>query len=278
MKLLITGAENYIAKSFIDKFGKRHKIAAYTSSELDVTNISALIAAVKNKKFDAVLHLAECYAPINTVDKDIEIINTVGFKNIQTIAKGYGIDKIIVFSNIRELNISKGIEGFKEGHGKDFIPQDSYGLSKYNITNMAKLDSSVYVLRVFGLYGIDADNSIITDIISDAAKGRNIILENDYLMSAIYIDDLVKIVNEFLTKKKESGEYNIAGDELISISELARRLRKAAENKIVVEIPKSEPINLTASNDKLSAVLGPFKFTSSRSSVVKMFKFIKDDV
>lgn len=276
MKLLITGADNYIAKSFIQKYSKRHKITEI-DSQTDIADIKNLISVFKKKKFDAVLHFAEVFGAPDQVDKEIEILNIIMFKNLQSLAKAYNVKKIITFSNIRELKTSDSLRAFKESALADYMPLDSYGQAKFNITNMAKMDNSVYVLRSFEVYGKDAPDSVITSLIVQAVNGKNLSVEKDIILSAVYIEDYLKIINNFLTRDYPPGDYNITADELVSINEVLKRLKSLTKNAISISLGK-ERIEFTASNDKLNAIMGGFKFTTYRSALNKIFKAYKDDV
>ena len=76
MKLLITGSDNYIAKSFCEKYAKRHKMTTL-ESDTDIGDIKSLLPIFKKKKFDAILHFAEVFGSPDQTDKEIEIINTI---------------------------------------------------------------------------------------------------------------------------------------------------------------------------------------------------------
>lgn len=276
MKLLITGADNYIAQNFCEKYEKRHKITAL-ESDIEFSDIKSLLPIFKKKKFDAILHFAENLGRPDQIDKEIEIVNTIMFKNIQSLAKAYDVKKVLVFSNIRELDTAQGLQAFKENELNKYMPLDSYGQAKFNITNMAKIDKSVYVLRSFEVYGKDAPDSVITSLISRAAQGKNLSVDKDIILSAIYIEDYVKIINDFLMHSHPAGDYNITADELISVNDVLKRLKRNCQNEISIETGK-ERLEFTASNDKLAAVIGAFKFTTLRSALNKIFKAYKDDI
>jgi nucleoside-diphosphate-sugar epimerase len=276
MKLLITGADSYVAKNFIQKYSKRHKITGIDSST-DLTDIKNLISVFKKKKFDAILHFAEVLGAPDQVDKEIEILNTIMFKNIQSLAKAYNVKKILTFSNIRELKTAEGLSAFKESALKEYMPLDSYGQAKFNITNMAKMDNSVYVLRSFEVYGKEAPDSVITSLIVQAVEGKNLSVEKDIILSAIYIDDYLKIINNFLMRDYPPGDYNITSDELVSINDALKKLKSLTQNTIAAKLGKQR-IEFTASNDKLNAIMGGFKFTTFRSALNKTYKAYKDDV
>ncbi|NLC16368.1 MAG: NAD(P)-dependent oxidoreductase [Clostridiales bacterium] len=276
MKLLITGSDNYIAMNFAQRYSRRHKITEI-DSQTDITDIKNLIPIFKKKKFDAILHFAEVFGRPDQVDKEIEILNTIMFKNIQSLAKAYNVKKIITFSNIRELNNIDGLRAFKESAHADFMPLDSYGMAKFNITNMARIDGSVYVLRSFEVFGKDAPDSVITSLIAQAVEGKSLSVEKDIILSAIYIDDFVKIINNFLMQDFPPGDYNITSDELANINDVLKRLKRMTQNAISISLGK-ERLEFTASNDKLNSVMGGFKFTTLRSALNRTFKAYKDDV
>ncbi|HEY8389856.1 MAG TPA: NAD-dependent epimerase/dehydratase family protein [Clostridia bacterium] len=276
MKILITGADNYIAKNFCEKYAKRHKITALDSST-DISDIKTLIPVFKKKKFDAILHFAEVSGRPDQIDKEIEIINIIMFKNIQSLAKAYDVKKVLVFSNIRELETTNGLQAFKETEHSKYMPLDSYGQAKFNITNMARIDKSVYILRSFEVYGKDAPDSVITSLISRAAQGKDLSVEKDIVLSAIYIEDYLKIINEFLMHSHPAGDYNITADELVSVNDILKKLKRATSDEINIETGK-ERLEFTASNDKLAAVIGAFKFSTLRSALNKIFKAYKDDI
>ncbi len=276
MKLLITGSDNYIAKSFCEKYAKRHKMTTL-ESDTDIGDIKSLLPIFKKKKFDAILHFAEVFGSPDQTDKEIEIINTIMFKNIQSLAKAYDVKKLLAFSNIRELETSGGMQAFKESEHTKYMPLDSYGQAKHNITNMARIDKSVFVLRSFEVYGKDAPDSVLTTLISEACQGKNLSVEKDIILSVIYIEDYLKIINDFLMHSHPAGDYNITGDELISVNDVLKKLKRSCQDTISISTGK-ERLEFTASNDKLNAVIGAFKFTTLRSALNKIVKAYKDDI
>lgn len=275
MKIFVTGADSFVGKNFLERYANRHKFFV-PEDGFDPTDINQVIGQFRRRKVDAVLHLAE-YSGAAGFDADTELKNVLAFKNIQSVASAYGVKKVIVLSNENEYDTTAELTRVTESERASFRPSDSYGYSKYIVTDFARFDANVTVVRSFGAYGkYMPEDSWLVRTALDAYHGREMTAETDCTFSAIFIDDLVKIINDFLLKGYPSGDYNIAASESVTVKSVLNRFKRESGTGFKIAA-KGMGAELTASNAKfLDTVGGAYRFSSARSGLGKLYKWLSD--
>jgi len=217
MKILILGANSFIGK-YYKKFSKLNNILLASSKKKN-NNIHFNIILHDIKKIilkykithvvflTAISNPRECQNNIRqsnliNVLKTKEVINQLIKKNIY----------FIFFSSEYVFNGRKGnyIENSKTNskilYGKQKIKLEKF-LEKKRKKNFS-------IMRIAKTFGDEIkDKSIFTNFLKDYLKNkREFVFANDQRFSALYVKDLIKIIDIFI-KKKIIGKFNICGDE-----------------------------------------------------------------
>ncbi len=143
-----------------------------------------------------------------------------------------------------------------------------------NVYAKSKADAEIEVLRAckhaliirtnfFG-WGTSYRKSFSDYIINSLRSGRQIKLFDDVFYNPILISSLIKAINDLLNKK-ESGIFNIVGNDRVSKYEFGRMLANTfnlPEHLIIPSVIKSRPdlikrpLCMSLSNEKLKKSLG----------------------
>lgn len=277
MKILVTGGSGFIGKAFIKKYRKIFDIVAPTREQMDLLNARSIEAMFKKHKFDAVLHLAG--AAERSQRSAIEADNLIMFKNIQYMSIVHGVKKLLIVGEGAEFDRSRPIVDFTEDKFGESIPTDGYGLGRYLITLLAGKDKITTVLRVFDVYGQGGGNHRINRIVSAASRGKKqITLDRDVTISAVSVEDMIRVIAEFLKKDFPKGDYNVVSGDKISLLAIAKSLKRMVKSdggEINIVVKNDEPGNeYTADNQKLLSVL-PIKFTPVNKGVKRLYEELK---
>lgn len=275
MKILVTGGSGFIGKAFVKKYRKTFDIVAPAHSQTDLRDAHAVDALFAKHKFDAVLHLAGASGGAGaTVDAD----NLIMFKNIQYLSIVHGVKKLIIVGAGAEFDCRHPIVDFTEDMIGESIPADGYGLSRYMINLLAAKDKITTSLRVFDVYG-KGGKGVIDKIVTAGARGKNIVVDRDRVVSGIYIDDVVKVLAGFLKGNIAKGDYNlVSGDKTsyVAVAKAVARMAKRDGHPVDVKIKNSVPaLEYTADNGKLLSVF-PFKPTPFSTGIKKMYAELAD--
>ena len=276
-KVLLTGDKGLIATDFTETFGKKFAIAS--PEETDWKNYAQTAAILVDTRYDAVVHFV---APRETPsDSWLDSDELVAFTNVQYASVLFGVKKLIVVSDPYDLDTSEELVRVAEETFGVSMPRSGVGRTRYLITKLASSDKISTVLRVFGAYGKGArvNKHRLTEILSHAITGKKQIeLPANKTFSAVYAEDVARLIALFLEEELPKGVYNVANPAPTSLSEYAKKVKAyAKKNEREIEIVSEKAVlpECTASTDKLNETVGSFKFTSLGTGINKTLDYYK---
>lgn len=278
MKILVTGGSGFIGKTFIKNYRKKFDIVAPAHEQMDLTDARSIDKMFAANKFDAVLHLAGLGASGRGMP--LEADNLIMFKNIQYMTIAHGVKKLITVGEGVEFDRSRPIVDYTENMFGKNIPTDGYGLGRYLINLLASKDKITTVLRIFNVYGVGGGQSRpINKIVAAGSRGKKqIVIDRDRTVSAICVDDAVKVIAAFLAGNYPRGDYNLVSGDKMSYTDMAKTVKRLVRRdggNIDIVVKNTTPDNeYSASNAKLLNVL-PVKLTSTQSGIKKLYEALK---
>ncbi len=278
MKILVTGGSGFIGKTFIKNYRKKFDIVAPAHEQMDLTDARSIDKMFAANKFDAVLHLAGLGASGRGMP--LEADNLIMFKNIQYMTIAHGVKKLITVGEGVEFDRSRPIVDYTENMFGKNIPTDGYGLGRYLINLLASKDKITTVLRIFNVYGVGGGQSRpINKIVAAGSRGKKqIVIDRDRVVSAICVDDAVKVIAAFLAGNYPRGDYNLVSGDKMSYTDMAKTVKRLVRRdggNIDIVVKNPTPDNeYSASNAKLLNVL-PVKLTSTQSGIKKLYEALK---
>jgi len=254
MKILVTGANGFLASFLIpilleekDVFvcgvyrNKTDRLIqdmprnlVYERSDLsDTPNVSKLF---KKYNFDAIIHTAGSISKRNDYNYLQQSIrdNMVSQENLVNEALRYKCKRYIFCSSISAYGDSaKSGSGFSEDDLPE--PRNVYGWSKYTAEELLRVKTRSQtvmkgiVLRFAGIHGVGRQSGVIYTIINSALhEERLAINEPKSRFRFLFADDAAQAIMLALFSKQMTPYrcYNVAGEETVTLDELARQIFK----------------------------------------------------
>jgi nucleoside-diphosphate-sugar epimerase len=265
MKILLTGASGYIGKAFYRKFKKKHELIAPAREELDLTRVQDVIKYIKGA--DAVVHTARAKGA-NAAAEDL-----IMFKNLQNACSMYKIPKLIVLGSADEYDLSGDVAMAKEEDAGQTLAHSDAAHVKNTITQLARSDRFTTVLRFFEVIGKNSASGFLTDTIRAAAEGKDLAESTNRAFSVTYLLDVLRIIELFCVNDFPKGEYNCVPKKPYTKQSVLRVLYALSERTVTVKMTEKKVFEheLTASGEKLAAVLGKYRFITPRGAIKKLY-------
>jgi nucleoside-diphosphate-sugar epimerase len=297
MKILLSGGSGFIGRnliSFLDRNYSEYKILSISRNlqqeksnrvfflKLDLNNIQKEFDIIKKFNPDVFLHLA--WEGIPDYSEEISKRNYVNtLKIIDLIINNTSCKKIISTGSCWEYN-----DGNLSGKcDEDMLVEPTKSFSIYknriyqDVMKISKKKKLVFNwLRLFYVYGLhQKKGSIIPSLINSIRNNSNNINinfpfnKNDF----IYIDDVVKIIVQFIFSCKPSGIYNIGTGISTSIYDLFKIIDYEINynNKLStqyfnqIDLSKVNQ-NFYASTIKLKKYINKLDFVDIKSGIKKL--------
>lgn len=222
MKILITGAKGQLGSQIINiiKKGsseigeisddvKNAEIIGIDVQELDITDITATKAYIKEVKPDVVINPA-AYTNVDGCETNEDLafkVNSLGARNLAIACEEIGA-KLIHISTDYVFN-GIGVKPFKEYD--EVGPQSVYGTTKLMGEEFVKQFCSKYfIVRTAWLYGYNGNNFVYT--IMKAAKERGVLqVVDDQRGNPTNAEDLAHHILKLVTTE-EYGVYHCTGE------------------------------------------------------------------
>ena len=263
-KVLIVGADSAIGTEIVNHFKDKYDLIGLSRKkinnsitnhvfDLDKTDISSLpdISADICIVFSSITDIDVC----EKFPKKAFKTNVEGTKKIFDALKINKIKRLIYFST------GTVVSGYDTPMNENMTPSppNVYSVTKHlaekEIKNYSEFFDSI-VIRPFFVYGPNTrHNRLIYNLITNIAKKNTINLNKDAKpkINPIYIDDVIQII-QLLVENKNNISFdciNIAGNEVISIKELAEKISKILKTNIVFKESENNSKNIIADITKL---------------------------
>jgi UDP-glucose 4-epimerase len=278
MRVLVTGGSGFVGRNLLEHLSRRHEVLAPTHAELDLTNDTAVAEWFASHEVDVVVHGAVRPGHRNAADPSRQLWSNLRmFFNILRNEEKYR--RLVFISSGAVYDTARPLREVGEADFDASVPADEHGLSKYviakHIERLWLADRpKVVELRLFGVFGKYEDYTIrfISNAICKAICGLPITLRQDRTFSYLYIDDLMPVVDHFVTAAISAPAYNVVPDwtdDLHDLAVLVRR-RSGKDLPIVVGAPGHGPA-YCGSNARLRAETPDLKFTPIDEAVDALY-------
>ncbi len=264
-KYLVTGGAGFIGSHLVGKLvSEGHEVVVadilMRGNKLEpevMRQVHFEKADVKDKEAmirlsrgcDQIFHFAAVLGVDVVADNPVETMDTeiIGMQNIAEAAQINGVQKIIYASTSGIYGHSAIAESVTENIVVD--PRTSYAIAKrYNEIYLAALHDEKGLdsvsLRFFNVYGPRQDNRMVVPrFIEQANEGKHITVYGDGRQTRdfTFIDDTIQACLLLAEKAGSAEIYNIANENEITISELAREIKSITGSKseiIFIDAPK----------------------------------------
>ena len=277
MNICITGGDGFIARSINEGLCDRFSIVSVNRRMLDLLDSAKVSAFFKQNRFDAVIHTATYDAAPSFSRKDPAKVlenNLRMFFNLVRCKDDYG--KMIYFGSGAEYSKAHWKPKMKETYFDTHVPGDPYGYSKYIMSQYAQSSRNIYNLRLFGVFGKYDDwrYRFIPNACCQALFDLPITIKQNAVYDFLFIDDLVKIVEWFLTHDPLQPAYNVCSGKPYEFKTLAQKISEISGKQLDIHVQQNVPgKEYSGDNSRLLNALDHFKFTPIEQSIAKLFQW-----
>lgn len=280
-RVLLTGSNGFIGKHLKEKWENKYILFTPTSKELDLRNLEKTEEYIKDGKFDIVVHAANRNetrnrnsTPYDSLDGNLRM-----YFNLERCRDYY--EKMLYFGSGAEYDRMNYVPDMSEDYFGTHIPKDAYGFSKYIMSKTCEQEKNIFDLRLFGVYGKyeEWERRFISNAICRVILGMDITIEKNIYFDYLWIDDLARIMEWFISNTPKYRHYNVCSGTKLDLFSIACLIRETLniDCKILVKEPGFKP-EYTGNNQRLMAELKEFEFTDYRQTISELYQYYKDNI
>lgn len=267
-----TGERGFIGRNLKEALSERYHLFATTSKELDLTDYDSVARYVDKNNVDVIVFSGSSIE--NPLENDLKM-----YFSLERISRE--IEKIIYFGSGAEFDKRYDIIKARECDIGKRIPVDGYGFAKYVMTTHSRLSSNIYNLRLFGIFGKYEDwtYKFISNIVCKAIFDLPITIRQDCRFDYIYVDDIVDVIDWFITNEPLHHDYNMTSGKTVLLSQLAKTVKDVTGCKSEITLLNPDGFNkeYTADNERLRQLLPWFQVTPYVSAIEQLYKWYYDN-
>lgn len=286
--LVVTGGAGFIGSNLIRELAKDNSVIVI--DDLSVGSLKNIEDLVKTKKInfikgsvrdnkllqktfrnvDYVFHQAAIASVLKSIDDPIMAnnVNVNGTLNVLVASRDNNIKKVVFASSCSVYGDSPELPKYE---GMVPYPISPYSVNKLIGEYYCSVFNKVYglktvVLRYFNVYGPGQDSNgsyaaVIPKFISMALKNESLVIYGDgeQTRDFIYVNDIVD-ANIIAVESEETGIFNIATGEKVSINQLAKLIIKMTGKNLKLVYKKSRSGDIRCSYADISKAKQKFGF------------------
>ena len=198
-RVCVLGAGGFIGKNLL----RDTNWVGLTRHDLDLTDQKAVEEYFSNHEYDVVIHCAVMGGSrLVTDDGWVTHKNLLMFENVVRVFKG----KLLYFSSGAAL--------------RGTPPTDPYGLSKWLIDKRIETIPGAHSLRIWGCYG---PGELQTRFSAVCKREGHVVIEQDRYFDFIDVEDVRKVVGEYVNDVRHEKEYDLVYPEKLLLSQWAEK-------------------------------------------------------
>lgn len=219
MKILITGGNGYIAKGLSSRLSDKYDITTITRQDFDLTNYTQTTKWLEDKHFDIVIHTAAVGGERLVAD-DESIVNQNLLMYYNLISLEDHFDRFITFGSGAELT----------------MPWDPYGFSKRIIAESMANRDKYYNLRIRAVFDEnELDTRFIKGNLLRYINHEPMVIHQNKYMDFFYMEDLVSLVDYYITAKDPVQEVDCCYNYNLTLSEIANCINTLGNHSVEIK-------------------------------------------
>ena len=230
--ILLTGSTGFIGRNITPILREQYDVASPTRNELDLLEADSVWRYLERRHFDAVIHLANptAHNPIDKRDELFELTLRV-FTSLLHYSDLYG--KMIYLGSGAEYGKHRALSLVREDEFGLELPRDTYGLSRYIMSELACQKTNIINLRMFGCYGCgDFHTRLIPYVISCVSSNKTITLRQNTRFDYLYVKDITEVLSYFIENKPNYYAYNLCSGVPVFTGDIAGEVRLQMNSSI----------------------------------------------
>lgn len=277
MNILLTGSGGFIGKNLKNYLGDKYNLFTPRSFELNLIDEEVVKEYFSENEIDFIIHCGSTGGARGIEDRDTTIEDNLAMvENLLKYKKAE--THLILFGSGAMYDKSRDLHKINETEIGKFIPEDLYGKSKMLIAEKIKDRKDVVCLNIFACYGYgEKENRFPSYAINKVLAGENVEINQNAVFDYLFVEDMQRIVEYFITNIPAKNIINITPTKSISLLEIAEIVNKLGDNKVEIII-KNPVMNCeyTGDNTRLLQEMPDFEFTSIDVGLKKLYEHNKN--
>ncbi len=284
MRLLITGSTGFIGRHLLTELAIGHELYALARNRpadvqqgpvcwiaQDLTR--PLDARALPDRIDGIIHLAQSrhYRQFPEMAEDIFEVNIHSTLRLLEYARRAKAERFVYASSGGVYGHS--YERFTEHHPVN--PINFYLSSKYSaellVANYQEFFKTI-VLRCFFVYGPGQEGMLMSNLVSQVQQGKTVTIQGNpgIRVNPLYVKDAARAFSAAL-HTTTSGLFNLAGDEVVTITDLVELIAQEIGCKANAMYEASNSIgDLVGDNTMMKRILGVYPKVSLAEGIRAM--------
>lgn len=283
-RLLLTGGTGFIGRHFLADYAVDFDCTALVRVEPAAKAAGVryrvqdlcrpLEAAHLPERVEAVVHLAQStrYRQIPDAADDVIRVNVASTLGLVEWARRTGCPHF-VFASTAGFN-APGVE--RADDEAAIVPDSFYANTKEIAESLLReyaAHLTLTVVRPYTIYGPGQEARMLPNLADQVAAGRTVFLEGSergMLLSPLHVRDAARALCRILDARP-GGSVNLAGDEVVSVREIALLAGEAAGTTPRFEIHADKPARtLVGKNARMKGLLGGSPLLPFRAGFLEM--------
>lgn len=276
MNILLTGSGGFIGRNLKEYLKDKYTLFCPRSYELDLTVQNAVEKYFNSYDINFIIHCGTTGGVRGVQDNPETLDDNIAMVN--NILKYKREDcRVILFGSGAMYDKSRNLHKVRETEIGKFIPYDLYGQSKMKIAEITEKRNDLLCLNIFACYGYNEKESRFPSYaINQALRGQDIVINQNVVFDYLFVEDMQKIVEYFITNIPQHKIINITPTQSISLLEIADIVKDISGNNCKIEVKNSVMNNeYTGNNSVLLSEIKDLKFTSMQEGLLKLYNYIK---
>jgi nucleoside-diphosphate-sugar epimerase len=266
VRVLVTGATGFVARHLIPALARGHHVVALGHDPQRIPTgdrVEPLHVDLRERDFaqrlppvDAIVQLAQANVPFPEGAADLFAVNTASTAALLEHGRRSGATKFVFASSASVYGL--GDEAWSEDDmpaATDFYSATKLAAERLVTAYRGEFDTTI--MRLVAPYGPGQKDRMIPRLVASVREGRPIQLNagGRPRMNPIYVDDVVTVIERAL-ESEGSRLLNVAGDDAMTIRELAETIGAAVGREPVFEERTTAIGDVVTDNRRMRDVFG----------------------
>lgn len=279
MKILITGGSGFIGRNICEILPFKYDILAPGHNELDLIDKYDVANFFETNDIDVVIHCASKPGHRNAKDPtNLFYTNTRMYFNLA--CQNHKYKKMIVLGSGAIYDTNQNLHKVSEDYYIDQLPKDDHGFCKYVCARDIERTDNILELRLFGIFGKYEDYAIrfISNAICKTLYDLPITIKQNRKFDYLYIDDLIPVLDYFISKDPNYKAYNVTPNNEIELYALAEIVREISGKDLPIIVNEAGlGLEYSGDNSLLKSEIGDIKFTPIELAVEHLYRWYSDN-
>lgn len=274
MKILVTGGSGFIGRNVKESYlSQKYEVLTPTRAELDCSEDDSVENYFKKQNVDVVIHSAAKAGHRNAADtSNLFLTNSRMMFNLLKHQDSWG--KLINMGSGAVYDMQNYQPKMQESYFGTRIPKDEHGYNKYIFNKVLPSLKNVYDFRIFGIFGKYEDYAIrfISNAICKTLFDLPITLRQNRKFDYLYIDDLMPVIDHFVTHSPADKSFNITPDHSIALLKIAELVKAASKKDIEIRVAQEGfGLEYSGDNSLLRKEISGLQFTEMETAVEQLY-------